>query len=161
MWSNWQVFLLFFLKHFFFFDKLTIVTNWQMDILTSFSTFLSIAIFFWDFFWQFTILTNWQMDNFYKLKNWQLRQIDKWTNWQMDKLTSFSSFLSQAILLRIFFFENFFFWEFVFSLFLTIYNSNKLASGQIDKFFFFSFSSNFVTNWQMDNFYKLTIIFIS
>ena len=59
-----------------------------MDKLTSFSSFLSQAIFceifffenlFFLFFWQFTIPTN----------------------WQVVKLTSFSSFLSQAILWQI------------------------------------------------------------
>ena len=119
-WSNWQVFLLFFLKQFFFFLRFFLLEL---------------------FFLQFTISTNWQMDNFCKLTistNWQIDNCDKLTNGQIDKFFFFS--FSSNFFLR-FFFLNSFFWQ----------------CWQIDNLFFDNWQLlSIPTNWQINNFNKLT-----
>ena len=71
-------------------DKLTIATNWQTDKLTSFSSFLSQAIFFWEFFFNSFFWQCWQIDNLF-FDNWQLLSIP--TNWQINNFNKLTWFL--------------------------------------------------------------------
>ena len=108
--------------------KLTIVTNWQTDKLSS---FLSQAIFFLRFFFdnsqfrqinKWTISINWKIDNCDKLTN---VQIDKWTNWQVFLISFLNIFMEFS-----------FFWQF------TIPTNWQVV---------LTYFSSFLSLWQIDN----------